>query len=237
LTEGAVVAAKMLLFVNERGGRTRKDEVADSENGDVIDGSADDVTTLKTEKNFDFQMPMEREAAIKKELAAAFLMNESVTREAERVTAEEIRFMAQQLETSSLAGIYSKLSLKWSKWIVEHIMVELDIKFDAIKVEILTGLDALGRSQEATKLDNVVARAEAVGELHRINKGELLNRYASFEGVDTNDLFYSDEEVAKQQQKAQQQQAEQVGAEAAATSGGQAVGAQAAAAGQPQPQQ
>ncbi|RLC29534.1 MAG: hypothetical protein DRH37_07315, partial [Deltaproteobacteria bacterium] len=45
LTDGAIVSAKMLLFVNERGGRTRKDAVADSANGDVIDGVADDVTT------------------------------------------------------------------------------------------------------------------------------------------------------------------------------------------------
>jgi len=231
LTQGSVIAAKMLLFVNERGGRTRKDEVAESANGDVIDGSADDVTTLKTEKNFDFQMPMEREQSLKKELSSAFLMNESVTRDAERVTAAEISYMAQQLESSTLAGVYSKMANDWSKWMVHQVMLELGIKFESIEVEILTGLDALGRSQEAQKLDNVMQRAEALGIRHWFNDDELVNRYTSFESVDTTNLVKTPDEVATEMAKQQAAAAEQAGAEAAATAGGQALGTQAA--GQP----
>lgn len=236
LTDGAIVSAKMLLFVNERGGRTRKDDVAESENGDVVDGSADDVSALQIQKNFDFQVPMEREQNLKKELSQAFLMNESVTRDAERVTAQEIRFMAQELETSSLAGIYSKLSLQWSKWIIQQIMLELKIKFEVIEVEILTGLDALGRSQEAQKLDALVMRAEQLGLRHWFKDSELLNRYASYESVNPVNLMKTPKEVEAEMAKMKAQQAGQIADEAMGQAAGQAAGEQVG--GQPaQPQQ
>ena len=208
LTDGALVAAKVLLFVNERGGRTRKSDVTDTDNGDVVDGSADDVTALQLQKNFDFQMVADREGKLQKTLAQAFLMNESVTRDAERVTAQEISYMARELESSSLAGIYSKLALQWSKWNVHQIMMELGIKFESIEVEILTGLDALGRSQEAQKLDNLLQRAEALGLRDYFDESELLNRYSSFEGVNTVNLVKSPNEV-EQLRSQRQQQAQQ----------------------------
>ena len=224
LVDGSIVAAKTLLFVNERGGRTRKDEVADSANGDVIDGVADDVTALQLGKNYDFQIPMQVAADLKKTLSSAFLMNESVTRDAERVTAQEIRFMAQELETSSLSGIYSKLALQWSRWVVQKVMDELKIKFDSIDVKILTGLDALGRSQEAQKLDSFIMRLAQLQMTHWINEEELANRYAEFEGINTVNLLKTPAEVEAEMQKAQAMAAAQQGDEALAQSAGQAAG-------------
>lgn len=226
LTDGAIVQAKMLLFVNERGGRTRKDEVANSANGDVIDGDAADVTAFKAEKNFDFQVPAEREAMIKRQLAQAFLMSESVTRDAERVTAEEIDFMARELEASSLAGIYSKMALEFSKWNVHQIMLELKIKFESIEVRILTGLDALGRSQEAQKLDRLLQRAGTMGMLNWFKPNEALNRYASFEGVPTEGLMKTPNEVAEEQQAEQQRLAQEALVQGVAGNVGSQVGKQ-----------
>lgn len=239
LTDGAIIAAKSLILVNERGGRTRKDAVSESHNGDVIDGVADDITSFTLDKNFDFQVPMEREQQLKKELSQAYLMNESVTRDAERVTAQEIMFMAQELESSSLAGMYSKMSLQWSKWVVHQIMLELDIKFESIEVEILTGLDALGRSQEAQKLDNLVQRAVGLNLRHWFKDSELLNRYASFENVNTVGLLKTPKEVEADTAKQQQAQAQQLGEEAVAQGAGQQAGQNAANAvsGQPPQQQ
>jgi len=223
LVDGSIVAAKTLLFVNERGGRTRKDEVALSNNGDVIDGVADDVTALQLGKNYDFQIPMEMMQDLKKTLSSAFLMNESVTRDAERVTAQEIRFMAQELETSSLSGIYSKLALQWSKWIVEKIMEELNIKFNEIDVKILTGLDALGRNQEAQKLDAVVMRLANLGMAHWLKEDELVNRYMAFEGVNSVNLIKTPAEVDAELKQAQAMQAAQQADLAAAQEGGKRV--------------
>lgn len=213
LTKGSVIASKVLLFVDERGNRTRKADVAGSENGDVVNGKAEDVTAFQLQKNFDFQIPMERLQDIQKNLSSAFLMNESVTRDAERVTKAEIQFMAQELESSSLSGMYSKLSKKVSKRIVEWVMDELGIKIEGMDLTIVTGLDALGRSQEAQKLDALIGRMANMQLMDYVNQSELIQRYAAFEGIDVTGLIKTDKEVAQMQADRQKQQAEQVGAD------------------------
>lgn len=226
-TEGAVIAAKSILFVDQRGGRTRKSDITKAANGDVIDGKADDVTALQFQKNFDFQVSNDRESILKRELQANFLDTGSVQRDAERVTAEEIRVMAQQLESSTLAGVYSKMALRWSKWIVTKVMDELNIKFDAVDVDVLTGLDALGRSQEAQKQDSFMQRVSALQLNHWIKENELLQRYASFDGINIVGLLKTKKEVEEEIAKAKEAQAKQTlvdaGAKAAGEEGGKQV--------------
>ena len=226
-TDGAIISAKSILMVNTRGGRTRKVDITNAANGEVIDGVADDVTAFQFQKGHDFQVSNEREAMIKKELQAAFLDTGSVTRDAERVTAEEIRVMAQQLEASTLAGIYSKMSLRWSKWIVEQVMSELGIKFEAIDVDVLTGLDALGRSQEAQKQDQFAQRLTAMGLQHWFKENELINRWAAYDNINTVNLIKTPKEVetelAAQRQAAQQNAMMTAGAESAGKAGGEAA--------------
>jgi len=223
ITKGSIVAAKVILFVDEKGNRTRKADVAKSKNGAVINGRADDVTALQLQKNFDFQVPMERLSDIGKNLSSAFLMNESVTRDAERVTAQEIRYMAQELEMSSLSGVYSKLAKKVSKRIVEWVMAELKIKFKGIDVNVITGLDALGRSQEGQKLDAYVQRMMTMQMFSWLDQGELAQRYASFDGIDTTGLLKTPTQVAQEQSQAQAAQAQQMGVESFAQQAGQTV--------------
>ena len=223
-TEGAVIAAKSVLLVNQRGGRTRKKDLTDAANGAVIDGHADDVTAFQLQKNFDFEVSNSREGIIKRELQANFLDTGSVQRDAERVTAEEIRVMAQQLEASTLAGVYSKMALKWSKWIVTKVMDELNITFDAVDVDVLTGLDALGRSQEAQKQDNFMQRVTSLQLNHWIKENEVLQRYASFDGINTVGLIKTSQEVQTEQKAAQEATAERTLVEEGAKSAGQEAG-------------
>jgi len=226
-TDGAVISAKSVLLVNQRGNRTRKQDLVNAANGDVIDGHADDVTAFQFNKNFDFQVSNEREAVIKKELQANFLDTGSITRDAERVTAEEIRVMAQQLESSTLAGIYSKMSLQWSKWIVERVMSELNIKFEAIEVSVLTGLDALGRSQEAQKQDNFVQRLVATGLQHWLKESEVITRWAAYDNINTVNLIKTSKEVKDEQKQARDDAAKQemnmAGAKSAGEEGGKQI--------------
>lgn len=223
-TEGAVIAAKTVILVNQRGGRTRKSDIVKAANGGVIDGSADDITAFQLGKNFDFQVSNGREDVIKRELQANFLDTGSVQRDAERVTAEEIRVMAQQLEASTLAGVYSKMALKWSKWVVTKVMEELKIKFDAVDVSVLTGLDALGRSQEAQKQDNFMQRVTQLQLNHWISESEVLQRYAAFDGINTVNLLKTTETVQKEQKQAQDAAAQQQLIESGAQSAGQEAG-------------
>jgi len=223
-TQGAVIAAKTVILVNQRGGRTRKKDLTNAANGAVIDGSAEDITAFQLQKGFDFQVSNEREIAIKRELMANFLDTGSVQRDAERVTAEEIRVMAQQLEASTLAGVYSKMALKWSKWIVIKVMGELKITFDAVDVDVLTGLDALGRSAEGQKQDNFMTRVGALQLNHWINESEVLQRYAAFDGINTVGLLKTSEEVATETKAAQDAAAQQTLVDSTAQSVGTETG-------------
>lgn len=226
LTQGAIIASKSLLFVDERGGRTRKADVANSENGDVIDGRADDVTSLQLNKNFDFQTAMQTRAEYRQELEEAFLTKNSITRQAERVTAEEIREMAKELE-SSMAGVYATISNRITKQIVVWIMAELKLKFKTISVDVITGLNALGLSNEIAKLDGFLTRLGQIGKINWIKDAELVSRYANGYGINTVNLLKTPNEVqqeAQAQQKAMaEQQLVQSGAESLGKSAGQAV--------------
>ena len=223
-TEGAIIAAKVVVLVNQRGGRTRKKDLVNAANGGVIDGVAEDISAFQLQKNYDFQVSNDREAIIKKELQANFLDTGSVQRDAERVTAEEIRVMAQQLEASTLAGVYSKMALKWSKWIVKKVMNELKITFDSVDVSVLTGLDALGRSQEAQKQDGFMQRVTQLQLNHWIKENEVLQRYASFDGINTVGLLKTSEEVSTERKAAQEAAAQQQMTEAGAVAAGKGAG-------------
>ena len=211
LSRGSLAAAKILFLVDESTGRTTKNQLVTAPTGAYLHGRADDVSVVQVGKNFDFQVPMEREQNLKQELSRMFLSNQSAARQSERTTAYEVQLMAKEIESSTLGGIYSSMSIGFSKWLVYQVMKEKKIKFETIDVQILTGLDALGRSQEAQKLDGFMQRLGALGLTPYVKMEELISRYASYDGINTVNLIKTQEEVQKEQQAAQQaaQQAQQ----------------------------
>lgn len=223
LTQGALIASKSLTFVNERGGRTRKADVANSQNGAVVDGSAEDVTSFQHNKNFDFQVPMQVRAELRQELEEAFLAKNSITRQAERVTAEEIRQMAQELE-SAMAGVYATISNRITKQIVMWIMNELKLKFKAVNVDIITGLNALGLSNEVAKLDGFMTRLAQMEKTVWVKDKELVDRYANGYGINTVNLIKTPAEVQQEMQAQQQAQQQAVLAQSGAESLGKNAG-------------
>jgi len=225
LTDGSLIASKSLTFVNERGGRTRKKDVAESENGAVIDGVADDVTSFQHQKNFDFQVPMQVRAELRSELEDVFLAKNSITRQAERVTAEEIREMAQELETA-LAGVYAIISNRITKRIVTWVMDEIGIEFKTIDVKIITGLNALGMNNEIMKLDGFMTRLGQLQKVDWIKDKELIDRYAEGYGVNTVNLLKTPQEFQRDQQAMQEQMAMQQMAQSGAQSAGETAGKQ-----------
>ncbi|KKK95021.1 hypothetical protein LCGC14_2676990, partial [marine sediment metagenome] len=105
---------------------------------------------------------------LKQQVAFAFLMNTSVQRNGERVTAEEIRYMASELE-DALGGTYSTLGQELQLPLVEVAMHDLQrrgkipsLPKGAIQPSITTGLDALGRGHDLLKLDEMVGGAQKV---------------------------------------------------------------------------
>ena len=213
IVEGSAAAAKVLFLVNPNGS-TRINTLAKSGNGAIVQGNADDVSALQLQKFADFKVAYDVIGMIKERLGFAFLMNTSIQRQAERVTAEEIRFMAQELE-DVLGGVYSILSQEFQLPLVNRVMDKMTkqrrlpkIPKKIVKPAIVTGLEALGRGHDLNKLDMFIAGAsELLGQEFPtyVNMSDYLKRRATSIGIDTEGLVRTQEEIQQEQQMAQQQ--------------------------------
>ena len=221
LVEGSAAAAKVLFLVNPNG-TTRAKTLAESPNGAIAQGNAQDVSVLQLEKFNDFRVVQEAIVKIEERLGHAFLLTSGVVRQAERVTAEEIRMLGQELETA-IGGLYSLLSVELQMPLVNRLMEVMRRKKklpklpkDIVSPVIITGVEALGRGHDLQKLDMFLAGAsqvvgpEAVAQY--VNVGEYFKRRATSLGIKTDGLVKSEEQMMQEQQQAQMMQmAEKLG--------------------------
>lgn len=220
IVEASAAASRLLCLVNPNGS-TRLKDVSDAANGAVKPGNAEDVTFLHMEKNADLQVAQATAQVIRGELAASFLLNSSVTRQAERVTAEEIRYVAQELE-DALGGVYSILGVELQRPLVTRMLSKMKAadkipKLPAeVKFQIVTGFEALGRGHELSKLDVLIAGTaqdlgpETVAEY--VNAGDLFTRRANALNLNIKGLVRSEEEVqALRAEKQKQAMIEKLG--------------------------
>jgi hypothetical protein len=207
--------------VNPNGTTTQKD-LADSPNGSIVSGNATDVSTLQLEKFNDFRIAQETGNGIEERLSFAFLLNSAVQRNAERVTAEEIRYVANELETA-LGGVYSTLSQEFQLPLVNILLKHLEdankmpkLPEGVVKPKIVTGLGALGRTQDLEKLRAFAGLARELADpsiAAEINVGDALSRAAAALDMDTQGLVKTADQKAQEQQAAQQEVADQQNAE------------------------
>jgi hypothetical protein len=213
LVEGSAAAAKVIVFVRP-GGVTSKKKVSECASGAVIGGNADDVTGFQLDKFPDFQVTQLQANKIEKRLSAAFLISSQQIRDAERVTAEEIRIVAGELE-DALGGIYSLLSQDLQLRLVNRVMFEMEregklpaLPKNTVTPQIITGLEALGRRRDLDRLDIFIDRAvKLVGPDNLptyLNPGPLLKRTGVALGIDTEGVIKSEEEVQAAAQAARQ---------------------------------
>ena len=217
IVEGAAASAKVLFMVRPNG-TTKAKSIAEAPNGAIISGSADDVQVLQVQKHADLRVAQETIVKITERLAYAFLLNSAVQRNAERVTAEEIRWMAQELETA-MGGVYSILSQEFQLPLVRILLNRMmkegklpKLPKDTLKPQIITGVEALGRGQDLNKLAVFLQYLQPLGAeviSQELNLADYMNRLAASLGIDTTGLVKSPEEREQQMQAAQQQQMEQ----------------------------
>ena len=124
IVEGSAAAAKVLFMVNPNG-TTRAKTLAEAANGAIVQGSDADVSVLQLQKFNDFRVAQTTMAVIQERLSHAFLLNSNVVRDAERVTAEEIRMLSQELE-AALGGLYSILSQEFQLPLVTSLMARMN---------------------------------------------------------------------------------------------------------------
>ena len=204
IVEGSAAAAKVLFLVNPNG-TTSEATITGAPNGGVRSGNKEDVTVLQMEKYADFRIAFETISQIEQRLAFAFLLNTSIQRQGERVTAEEIRYMAGELE-DALGGVYSILSQEFQLPLVNRLMFQLQrqqrlpsLPKGMVKPTITTGLEALGRGHDLQRLDAFIA---GVGQMfgpevvaQYVNVDDYLNRRGTAIGIDMKGLIKSKEEV------------------------------------------
>ena len=215
VVEGSAAAAKVLFLVKPNG-TTKLRTLADSPNGAIVQGDANDVSTLQLQKSTDFRVANEMLQYLTNRLQIAFLMNSSVERQAERVTAEEIRYKAQELEMA-LGGVYSVLSQELQVPLVKQLLNRLTKqgkmpKFpkNSVKPEIVTGIEALGRGQDRDSLIQFITTiAQTMGPealQQFVNPDEAIKRLAAAQGIDILNLVKSMEERNQDQEQAMQAQ-------------------------------
>ena len=223
IVQGSAASAKVLFLVRPNGSTKTKDLSA-APNGAFLQGDSNDVSTLQVAKGGDFRVALETMRMINDRLGAAFLLNSSVQRAAERVTAEEVRFMAQELETA-LGGVYSILSQEFQLPLINLLLNSLQkqgkmpkMPKDSVKPTVVTGIEALGRGQDLNKLASFLQYLQPLGPeviANEMNLGDYIDRLAASLGIDTSGLIKSEEQKAQeqmmQQQMMQQQMLEQAG--------------------------
>lgn len=221
LVEIAQIAANVKVLVDPNGVTKQKD-IARRENGAVLRGTAKDVTVLSIDKLSDFTIAKQVMDSIERRLGEAFLLGSAVRRDAERVTAEEVRVIAAELE-QSLGGFYSILGQELQLPLVARYLHDMSkngelpaLPKKGILPSIVTGLEALGRGGDLAKLDSFIVGLgqvfgpEAVTEY--INVGAYALRRGTALGLEIKGLVRGEEEVqAAKQQRVAQQMTEKLG--------------------------
>jgi hypothetical protein len=215
LVESAAASSKVVFMVRPNS-VTRKKDLAQTRNGDIITGSSDDVAVLQAQKQYDLQVVERSIAKLEERMSYAFLLNTAIQRDAERVTAQEIRYMAQQLETA-MGGIYSLLSQEFQLPLVTILMKRMSqaneipaLPKNSVKPTIITGVEALGRGNDLQKLREFVAEIANLAQVNpqivqSLNTQDLVKRIATGLGIETDGLVKSEEEIMQEQEEMQSQ--------------------------------
>ncbi len=204
---------EILNFVNPQSGSS-VDDLRAANSGDYLPGNGDSVVAY--EKGDYQKMATVRGslAEIVQRLSAAFMYTGN-TRNAERVTAEEIKKDAREAETM-LGGAYSILAESLQSPLAYLMMREVSDKSLSALIsrsfypQILTGLPALNRDIEVQNLMGALSEGAAVipqlqGIDARLDPVKVMDMLYRNRSVDTTVLFKDEEQLAADAEQATQQ--------------------------------
>jgi hypothetical protein len=211
ITEGTAAATRFIWLVSPNS-QTDPEDFNKAMNGDAITGNPGDITPLTSEgKIRDLASAYQLADRIEARIGKAFLLHSSVQRDAERVTATEVARLIQELETQ-LGGIYSILSQEFQRPYVWFLLKALKalptLDLSTVESAIITGQDALGRTDELQRIDQFLARMGSLpdGAMY-LRTGELLQRIGKSLAIpELRTLLKTTEEVQQEMQAAQQAQ-------------------------------
>jgi hypothetical protein len=210
LVEGASVASKVVFLVSPSA-TTKPGTLAKAGNGAIIQGRPEDVGVVQVGKTADFATAAQMAATIEKRILEAFLVMN--IRNAERVTAEEVRLTQLELE-QSLGGLFSLLTVEFLVPYLNRTLLILQrsnqiprLPKDIVRPKIVAGINSLGRGQDNEALTRFISTvAQVLGPealMKYIDPSEAIKRLAAAQGIDVLNLVRTAEQLA--QQKEQQQ--------------------------------
>ncbi len=232
IVEGSAAAARVI-FVVAPNGTVQMRQFSKARTGDTIAGNAEDVGVVQTNRQVDLNVARQQAQDIAQSLSYAFMLNAAVQRSGERVTAEEIRYMASELD-DALGGVYTLLGAEFQLPIVRLFERRMEknrkvpaLPGDLVQPQIVTGLQAIGRGYDQQNLKLFVSDIlQVLGPemaMQFLNPQEFLKRSAASYGIDPGGLLASDEQLAAQQQQQQMMQlVQQLGPQALQQLGGMA---------------
>lgn len=181
---------------------------------------------MQTNKQTDLSGCYAVSQGIEQRLSYCFMLSSTtsqITRD--RLTAEEVRFIAQELE-DTLGGVYSLLSQELQLPLVACIFNQMQSngslptiseQFATIEPTVITGVDALGRGHDFANLSQALqVLAQFPDIMQMINQQNLAMRIFTSAQIDATGLVKSPEQVAKEQQAMMEQYAAQQGVDAQA---------------------
>jgi hypothetical protein len=197
-------------------GITSARAIAQARNGDFIEGRVDDVQFLQMQKSADLNITYQQVQKLEVSLKTNFLMMEGVRRDGERVTAEEIRTIARELE-AGLGGVYTLISQEFQLPYIRARMKRMTdeeklpkLPKGVVEPSIVTGFEALGRGNDRQKLVDFLGTVTQFGDMafQYLNVGNAIQRLANAMGITTEGLIKTEEELQQERQAAQEQQAQ-----------------------------
>jgi hypothetical protein len=212
-------AAAKIIFLHHPNSSTDEDALIAAESGEIVTGRKDDIDVLQFEKFADFQVAKTVIDDLTLRLSHAFLLQSGTVRNAERVTAEEIRAMAQELE-DVLGGVYTAQSQEFQLPLVRRLMAILREEGalpkmprvrgrPAVEPSIVTGFDALGRGHELNRLrsyyNDLVGFVGPEQAQAMFSPTRLAEALGVYHNVDISELLKTEEETAADKQGQMQQ--------------------------------
>ena len=216
LVEGASVASKVIFLVSPSA-TTKPQTLSKAGNGAIIQGRPEDVGVVQVGKTADFSTAAQMSQSIEKRILEAFLVMN--VRNAERVTAEEVRLTQLELE-QSLGGLFSLLTVEFLVPYLNRTLLILQrsnqipkLPKDVVRPKIVAGINSLGRGQDNEALTRFMATiAQTLGPeamMKFINPTEAVSRLAAAQGIDVLNLIKTPEQMEQEKQMLMQQQAQQ----------------------------
>uniref|UniRef100_A0AAU6W0G2 Head-tail connector protein n=4 Tax=unclassified bacterial viruses TaxID=12333 RepID=A0AAU6W0G2_9VIRU len=191
------------------------DELANAESGEYVQGAPGAVSAYENGDATKLQVMRAELEAVITNLSRAF-MYKGNTREAERVTAFEIKQDALEAD-NVLGGAYSTLAAGLQVPLAHICLTEVNsdmlegIVTNTVELNIIAGIPALGRATDVQNL--IMAAQDAIAIIpgliqvdKRIDGGKILDMIMAGSSVDTGMLFKSDEQLASEAKAAVQTQ-------------------------------